>query len=211
MPRLTKAQIEALTPEQIDTLAKTDLTALKRIVSDLQAINKKSYQRMTAKGMNTGFVQSYERAGGYTSVKTMTGKNAASQVKSEFKAQMRRLQAKTRTMSGAKQIYEKMVSGIDPEHKILPAKMEYADKDQIARFWELYHAAKEHTAERVRGGHDGSPLDIELSNIISDNMRDGDLPFNEMEDKIKEDYEKVYKERQAGISRESNPFSIKTE
>ena len=41
MERLTKAQIMALTPEQINKMASSDIKQLRRIVSDLQAINKK--------------------------------------------------------------------------------------------------------------------------------------------------------------------------
>ena len=48
MARLTKAEILSLTPEQITNLSKTNLAQLKQITSDLQAINRKSYQRLKA-------------------------------------------------------------------------------------------------------------------------------------------------------------------
>lgn len=207
MARLTKAEIMALTPEQVDQLSKTNLTQLKQIVSDLQAINKKSYQRLTAKGMNTGFVRGYEQSGGNKSLKGMT----ATEVKAEFEAQKGRMSAKTRTVKGASSVYKKMVSAIDPEHKIFNEDYKTASKEDIKRFWELYHKAKEVTGERVRGGHAGSPLDYELSEIITDEMRSSDEAIEDIEKAISEKYEDIYKERQKGMQLESNPFSITSE
>lgn len=207
MPRLTKAEILALTPEQIDQMSKTNLTQLKQITSDLQAINKKSYARMKAKGMNTGFVRGYEQSGGSKSVRGMS----AAEVKAELKAQASLNKAKTRTVSGATSVYKKMVSSIDPEHKIFAEDYKLASKDDIKRFWDLYHKAKEVTGERVRGGHDASQLDYELSNIITDEMRSSDEALADIEKNISERYEDIYKERQKGMPIESNPFSITSE
>ena len=209
MARLTKAQILSLTPEQIDKMAKSDLKQLKRITSDLQAINKKSFQRLSAKGMKTGFVRGYEATGGPKSLKSMVGKNAASQVKAEFQSQLSLISAKTRTISGAKNVYMKMIKSIDPEHKVFPSNYNIASKEEISQFWELYHKTKEFSGERVRSGSVGSELDIELANIITDEMRSDAV--DDMLANITSEYSKLYEERQAGIIYESNPLSITSE
>lgn len=207
MARLTKAQILNLTPEQIDIMAKSNPAQLRRITSDLQAITKKRYERQQAKGMKTGFVKGYESAG-KTSVRNLSGK----ELKAEFETQRGFLtEYKTSTMAGSKDVYTEMINKIDPEHQYFAENPNLNSKEDIKRFWDLYHSAKEVAGERIRQGTAGSDIDQELSDIIVNEMDVDSESFDEMLRNVDEARKELYRQRQAGMGYESNPLSKKFE
>lgn len=203
MARLTKSQILNLTPEQIDIMAETKPAELRRITSDLQAITKKRYERQISKGMKTGFVKGYEAAG-QTSTKGLSGK----ELKAEFYSQKAFLEEyKTSTIAGSKDVYTEMINRIDPEHQYFAENPNLNSKDDIKRFWDLYHHAKEAAGERVRQGTAGSDIDQELSDIIVNEMKGDGESFDKMLQNVTEAQNELYKQRQAGMGYESNPLS----
>lgn len=205
MARLTKEQILSLTPSDIERMRRTNLTQLKQITSDLQAINRKSYIRSKASGIESPFVSAYERSGGPASLKSFRGSvNESAQVKAEFESQLSLLQAKTRTFKGAKNVYKEMVDLMDPSHKTFSPEMDEMDKEKISAFWQLYRRLKEAHALVQGDNKDTSPLAV-VRDIISSSI-DMNKSFDEMLADVEEKYNKRYQEVESGDDYSENPF-----
>ena len=214
MARLTKAQILNLTPKEIEHMRRYDIKQLKQITSDLQAINRKSYIRLKGKGIESPYVKSYERSGGPMSLKGLgVGKNKSTEqimkeataIKNELEAQLSHLKAQTRTMKGSQKVYSEMRQKIDPAGQVLAANIEDMDKDEVSKYWEVYHKWSE---DHVVDSQQGSPP-VAVSSIIWKNM-DANKTADEILKQVDEDYKELYiqKEKKANEDYSPNPYSI---
>ncbi len=205
MARLTKKQILSLTPQQIEQMRRTNLQQLKQITSDLQAINRKSYLRSKAKGIETPFVSSYERSGGPKSLKSFRGSsNEAAQVKAEFESQMSLLKSKSRTFSGAQKVYSEMINKIDPSHQKFAANIKDMNKEDVAKFWDIYHKLSEKHTSLGANGSLGSPPEA-VSDIIKSQLDSSD-DVDEILSKVDSMYQELYQEVESGDDYSENPF-----
>ena len=220
MARMTKAEILSLTPEQIEHLRRYDVTKLKQITSDLQAINRKSYMRLKAKGINSPFVKSYEKAGGQMSLRGLaSGKGKSDQqlrmeatkVKNEFETQLSHLKAQTRTMKGAQKVYSEMRSKIDPEGNKLPENIREMSTEDVGKFWDVYHKMAEKHPSMKSDGSQGSPPGS-VSEMIWNNID----PIENVDDifkKVDEEYNEWYKTKELESQEDysPNPYTISGE
>lgn len=205
MARLTKKEILELTPQQIEQMRRTNLQQLKQITSDLQAINRKSYLRSKAGGVESPFVSAYERSGGPTSLKSFRGSsNEAAQVKAEFETQMSLLKSKSRTFAGAQKVYSEMVKKIDPTHQKFAANIKDMDKDEIAKFWDIYHKLSEKHASIGANGSLGSPPEA-VSDIIKSELDSGDS-IDDILARVDSKYQELYQEEEMNADYNENPF-----
>lgn len=205
MARLNKEQILALTPSDIERLRRTNLTQLKQITSDLQAINRKSYMRSKAAGIESPFVSAYERSGGPTSMKSFRGSsNEAAQVKAEFETQMSLLKSKSRTFAGAQKVYSEMVKKIDPSHQKFAGNIKDMNKEDIAKFWDIYHKLTEKHASLGANGSLGSPPES-VSDIITSEL-DSDDSIDEILARVDSKYQELYQEEEMNADYNENPF-----
>lgn len=204
MARLTKAEILSLTPQQIEQLKRHNLQQLKQITSDVQAINKKSYKRLSSKNIRSPFVTGYEKAGGTASLRGMTDK----QVKAEFETQLALLKAQTRTKSGAQKVYSEMRKKINPSEDVLPEKVEDIPNEEISKFWDVYHKFSEiHPTESAKGTG-GSPPEA-VSEMIWNNM-EGEKSIDDILSEVNQEYEEWYKQKELEEQADyiSDPYSI---
>ncbi len=205
MARLTKKEILELTPQQIEQMRRTNLQQLKQITSDLQAINRKRYLRSKAGGVESPFVSAYERSGGPASLKSFRGSsNEAAQVKAEFETQMSLLKSKSRTFSGAQKVYSEMIKKIDPSHQKFAANIKDMDKEEIAKFWDIYHKLSEKHASIGANGSLGSPPEA-VSDIIKSELDSGDS-IDDILARVDSKYQELYQEEEMNADYNENPF-----
>lgn len=205
MARLTKKEILGLTPQQIEQMRRTNLQQLKRITSDLQAINRKSYLRSKAAGIESPFVSAYERSGGSASLKSFRGSsNEAAQVKAEFETQMSLLKSKSRTFAGAQKVYSEMIKKIDPSHQKFAASIKEMDKEDIAKFWDVYHKLTEKHASLGANGSLGSPPEA-VSDIITSELDSGDS-IDDILARVDSKFQELYQEEEMNADYNENPF-----
>lgn len=205
MARLTKKEILGLTPQQIEQMRRTNLQQLKQITSDLQAINRKSYLRSKAAGIDSPFVSAYEKSGGPASLKSFRGSsNEAAQVKAEFESQMSLLKSKTRTFAGAQKVYSEMVKKIDPSHKKFGSNIREMKKEDVSKFWDIYHKLSEKHASIGANGSLGSPPEA-VSDIIKSQLDSGD-DIDEILSKVDSMYQDYYQEEEQNADYDENPF-----
>lgn len=204
MARLTKSEILSLTPQQIEQMKRHNLTQLKRITSDLQAINKKSYTRMSSRGIHSQFISTFEKSGGVHSIRGMT----AQQVKAEFESQLSMVKAQTRTMKGANKVYKEMAKKIDPSGTRLPESMLQLNKDQVSSFWDVYHKFSEMHPTESGAGTGGSPPEA-VSEMIWNNIDDGGS-VDDILERVNREYEDWYRQKEMKDETDyiSNPFTI---
>jgi len=204
MARLTKKEILNLTPADIEHMRRTNLTQLKQITSDIQAINRKSYLRSKAAGIESPFVSAYERSGGPASLKSFRGSsNEAAQVKAEFESQMSLLQSKTRTFKGAQKVYSEMARLIDPEHKKFAANIRDMNKDEVKQFWDVYHKFAQSHVVQTSSVTNVSPPESISSIILSELNSDDDV--DDILKRVDEAYNKLYQQREAENNNDINP------
>jgi hypothetical protein len=198
MARLTKSEILSLTPRQITQIEKTHPEQLRQMTRDLQAINRKSYQRLTAKGIRSQFVSGYESAGGTASLRGMD----ITDVRAEFETQLSLNKAQSRTVKGSQRVYSQMKNRIDPEGKFLPSDIKDLDPEQAKKFWNTYHKLSEKHAEISGNGSRGSPP-LEVADIIFEELANSDFDpddenaFDEFFAAVDEAYNKWYQESES--------------
>lgn len=187
----TVKQILNLEPDELMKMKRSELAEVTSLLS--RAANKR-IKRLEAKDIDTPALQGYERSGGKFGTR---GKNL-NELRSEFYRVSHFLNAKTSTITGAKQVHKEVVDRLTADLTTEEREKYNLTTDQLKDFWEGYRKLQEvepaqlkeygsaQMQEYLRKQFDdiGVQTDEDIDEMIQRGLEKLDIEYEEREDEV---------------------------